>query len=236
MTFGGTPCPSMWGYISDTIVDVSKNIIHNEFWDPSLLHDELSASLEAPLSLPDTIPFHPAQKLSVDLLTNNIGKVDAYTDDSVGIALDSQDNARQVSDSIPLAIHSMSRAKNPLGHIPWNDVISLKKLLAEGFIEESKFVLDWEQNTRSISISLPSDKHRNWTLQISTMISAKHVSFKELEIVIGRMNHCATILPAMHHFLGRIHQVIYRSKASNWTCLLVFAPRRSQIYTSLVRF
>jgi hypothetical protein len=51
------------------------------------------------------------------------------------------------------------------------------------------------------------------------MISAKRVSFKDLEILVGRLNHCATILPAMHHFLGRLQQAMFRSKSSNWTCL-----------------
>lgn len=116
--------------------------------------------------------------------TNDIGKVDIYIDDSIWIALDSHDNAHWVSYSIPLAIHSISRAYNSLDPIPQKDILSLKKLLAEGHMEESKFVLGWELNTRSLSISLPIDKHRNWMLQISTMILAKCVSFKELETVI----------------------------------------------------
>lgn len=61
MTFEGTPCHSMWGFISDTLAGVSNTIIQNEFWDPSSLHDKLLDSLEEPLSLPETIPFHTAK-------------------------------------------------------------------------------------------------------------------------------------------------------------------------------
>lgn len=146
-TFGGTPCPPMWGFISDTLADVSNTLFYNESLDPS----------------------------SFNLPINDIGKVDIYIDDSIGIALDSNDNSHHVSYSIPLAIHSISQAAEPLDYIPRKYIISLKKLLAEGHMEESKFVLGWEVNTRSLSISLPSDKHCNWTLQISNMISDKQV-------------------------------------------------------------
>ncbi len=173
LTFGGTPCPSMWGFISDTLADISNTLIHNEFWDPSSLFDDLSTSLGEPIPLPDTIPFHPAKRFAIDLPINDIGKVDIYIDDSIGIALDANDNSRRVSYSIPLAIHWISRAADSLDPIPRKDIISLKKLLAEGRMEEMKSVLGWEINTRSLSISLPSDKHRNWTLQISKMIEDK---------------------------------------------------------------
>jgi hypothetical protein len=45
--------------------------------------------------------------------------------------------------------------------------------------------------------------------RIPTMILAKRVRCKELEILIGRLNCCATILPAMHHFLGKLHQAMF---------------------------
>jgi hypothetical protein len=155
MTFGGTPCPSMWGYISDTLANIANSIIHNEFWDPSDLHVDISKSLADPLPLPVDIKFHPAQQLADHLPTNDIGKVDIYIDDSIGIALDIDDNPRRVSYAIPLVIHSIARAEDPLDPIPRKDIISLKKLLAEGHMEETKCILGWIINTRSLSISLP---------------------------------------------------------------------------------
>jgi hypothetical protein len=64
-------------------------------------------------------------------------------------------------------------------------------------MEESKCILGWIVNTRSLSISLPWDKHKNWSDQLLSLISSKGTSTKELEILIGRLNHCASILPAM---------------------------------------
>jgi hypothetical protein len=114
MTFGGSPCPSIWGYISDTC----NTLIHNIFWDHNILFDNLSLSLDLSLSLPDEIKFHEAKPLSVSLPTNDIGKVDVYIDDSIDIALDIGDNVRRIRRAIPLTIHAFSRSVNSSDPIP----------------------------------------------------------------------------------------------------------------------
>jgi hypothetical protein len=94
MTFGGTPCPLLWGYISDTIADIGNSMIQNVFWDHSSLFDKISDSLDAPGLIEDDILFHQAKPLAADIPTNNVGKVDIYIDDSISIALDINDNPR----------------------------------------------------------------------------------------------------------------------------------------------
>ncbi len=37
MTFGGAPCPALWGYISDTLADVCNCLIHNPHWNHIVL-------------------------------------------------------------------------------------------------------------------------------------------------------------------------------------------------------
>lgn len=108
MTFGGAPCPSMWGYISDTLADLSNSLIHNPYWNHKELFDPLSNDLEDPSSLPADLPFHQAKSLSVQIPINDCRKVDIYIDDTIGIALDVDDNVSRVSRSIPLAIHSLA--------------------------------------------------------------------------------------------------------------------------------
>jgi hypothetical protein len=46
MTFGGSPCPSLWGYISGTIADTCNTLIHNSLWNHNTLYDSLSTSLD----------------------------------------------------------------------------------------------------------------------------------------------------------------------------------------------
>lgn len=84
MTFGGSPCPSLWGYISDTLADSCNSLIHNIHWDHISLLDPLSELLDLPKALPDSVPYHKALPLSVGVPRNDLGKVDIYLDDIQG--------------------------------------------------------------------------------------------------------------------------------------------------------
>ena len=57
--------------------------------------------------------------------------------------------------------------------IPRKDIISLKKLRAEGQLSEIKTVLGWELNTRRLLISLPSHKVTDWLRDIDSILLAK---------------------------------------------------------------
>jgi hypothetical protein len=117
MTFGGTPCPSLWGFTSDTLADICNKSIHNPYWDHLKVFDQFSSTIEEPSSLPLEIPFHPAKSLAVQIPPNDIGKVDIYIDDSIGVMLDT-DNAFRVTAAIPLAIHSISHLLDENDPIP----------------------------------------------------------------------------------------------------------------------
>jgi hypothetical protein len=155
MRFGGAPCPSMWGVISEIITDIGNSLIQNEMWHHEELYDSISDQLDAPLDLPSTIPFHKSRDLSVYIPPNDKGKVDIYIDDSIGIAPDIASAPLRVMRAIPLAIRSLSRPNSVHDIVPRRDIISLKKLRAEGQLSEIKTVLGWVINTRSLLISLP---------------------------------------------------------------------------------
>jgi hypothetical protein len=166
MTFGGAPCPSLWGYISETMADISNVLIKNKYWDPNKVFDPISKSIPPPLSLPEDIPFHPAKELAVPLPIDDEGKTDVYLDDTIGIAPDIEDYVTRVRYAIPLAIHTLARPTNNNDIIPRKDIISIKKLMAEGQMSETKIVLGWLLNTRTLSISLPLNKHTKWSKDI----------------------------------------------------------------------
>ena len=44
LTFGGKPCPSEWGCISETVADLATYILHCNEWDPSKIHSPLQQS------------------------------------------------------------------------------------------------------------------------------------------------------------------------------------------------
>jgi len=195
LTFGGSPCPPLWSLISETMIDVCNALIINKFWDHEKLFDPISNQLNAIISLPDASHFHPAKELSVKLPQNNIGLADIYIDDSIGVAPDIASNPTRVNRAITLAINSLARPLNKNDPIPRHPMISQKKLLAEGRMDECKIILGWQINTRSLQISLPLDKHLKWIYQINSIISNKCVSQKQLESLIGRLNHMGSIIP-----------------------------------------
>jgi hypothetical protein len=219
MMFGGSPCPSLWGYISDTVADLCNTLILNKYWDHRTIFDPLSNTLEPPKSLPDMIPFHPAKDLSINIPVNDTGKTDIYIDDTIGIAPDIGDNVLRFSKAIPLVIHTLARPTISSDPIPRKDIISMKKFAAEGQMEETKTILGWLINTRALLIQLPIDKHLKWTTDISSILLQPRIKKKQLETLIGRLDHTSTIIPMLRHFLSRLRHALLRSSKKYWTCL-----------------
>jgi hypothetical protein len=79
--------------------------------------------------------------MSVNIPSNDKGKVDIFIDDSIGVAPDIGDVPKRLLRAIPLAIRTLSRPLSPEDIIPRKDIISIKKLHAEGQLCETKTVL-----------------------------------------------------------------------------------------------
>lgn len=178
LTFGGAPCPNLWSVVSETITDVANCILHNPFWDFKTLFDELSETLDPPKVLSESIPFHPAKELGVHLPDNLNGYVDIYIDDSIGVILDLGENSLKLSRVLPLAIHTLARPLDSSDKIPRKDIISMKKFRAEGRLEEVKRILGWDLNTRTMLLSLPEDKLRDWSRDIDKLVLSKKKTLK----------------------------------------------------------
>ena len=96
----------------------------------------------------------------------------------------------------PLAIWTVSRAIHPDEPNVRDEMITEDKMLAEGALTEQKIIQGWLYDTRRLLISLPKQKHIAWSNQINQVISAQVVSYKDLELIVGRLNHAAYIIPA----------------------------------------
>ncbi len=185
------------GVISETITDIGISLLLNDFWDHSKNFDPISNQLNTPISLPESVPFHAARDLAVNILRNDHGKIDIYIDDSIGVAPDIEDVPSRVVRAIPLAIRSFARLASDDDVIPRKDIISLKKLNAEGSLQESKTILGWVINSRSLQISLPDQKLHGWVKDIDTILSSKKSSYQLLEMILGRLNHVACVFLPM---------------------------------------
>ncbi len=180
----------------------------------------LSDTIEKPLSLPDDIPLVPAKELSVALPLNENGYIDIYIDDNIDVTPDLGDHLMRMNRAIPLAIRTLARPLDEDDILPRKDIILLKKFKAEGRLEEVKTVLGWIINTRTLTISLSDDKLRNWSADISMMISSKKAHHKILESTLGCLNHVACVSNPMQQFMGRVYQALSRASAlGGWTRL-----------------
>jgi hypothetical protein len=151
---------------------------------------------------------------------NDCGKVDIYIDDTIGVAPDIRDVPMRVSRAIPLTIRTLARPASNQDFLPRKDIISLKKLKVEGRLEETKLVLGWQINTRSLQISLPDSKFFTCIRDLDAMLSASKSSYQLLETLLGHLNHVACIFLPMRHFLGWLYKALYRAKAKlSWTAL-----------------
>ena len=211
LTFGGKPCPSEWGCISEPVADLATDLLHCKEWDPDDFHSPLQSQMPHPKALHRSVPFAKAKETIVEIPAEDDGKCDVYIDDTTSIGPDINNNWKRLQACILFAIHIFCR---PLSHnepIPRDNVVAAAKLTAEGRLEEVKTLLGWVFDTRRLLISLPVDKLNCWTSDILDIIIASEATYKQLDTIIGRLNHVGYIIPTARHFLSRIRNL--KSKA-----------------------
>jgi hypothetical protein len=93
-------------------------------------------------------------------------------------------------------------------------------MIAEGTPTETLNVLGWKINTRTMTISLPKEKFEKYARQVNENLlqPKKSRERKELESLVGRLQHVASILPAARHFMGRLTEA--QNRAKRYTKLL----------------
>lgn len=67
---------------------------------------------------------------------------------------------------------------------------------------------------KKLCMSLPFHKYQKWHTEIQCLLNLTKVNSKDLEMILGCLNHVACIYSPMQHFLGRIYQALYRANLS----------------------
>jgi hypothetical protein len=204
LTFGGKACPNEWSVISETTTDLANDLLRCPDWNPDEIHAPIQKHVPETVYLSADTPFAPGLPLVVNLPNDDQGKADCYLDDIISIIPDINKNLKRGAAAVPLAIHLIGRPMADSEPIPRDDLISLKKLIAEGGLKEVQTVLGWILNTRTLLVSLPEDKFLAYSKQINNLLEKTKASFVELDILTGRLVHVALIIPQAHHFLNRI--------------------------------
>ena len=141
--------------------------------------------------------------------TRNFLSPDDFVDGMV-VVPDIDDNRLRGVGALPLAIHIMCRPLADDEPISRDDCLSLSKLLEEGTLAEVFVLLGWSINLRLLIIALPRDKYLVWSQDISLVIKSKKITYKDLDTIVGRLNHAAQALPLARYFLNRIRRAAIR--------------------------
>jgi len=214
LTYGGAPCPYKWGVISETICDLANELIKCDDWDPLALHASVQQQIPPREYLPDDVPFAKARKLIVDIPVDPHGSIACYIDDIPGLTVNipGTKNASRLEAAIPLAIEVAARPDNVNKPIPHKTMVAKDKLLAEGGLSETKVILGWLFNFRTLTVSLPDHKFIAWRAAIQKIITLKRTTSKDLDTTIGRMGHVGFMIPWAYHFLSQLRSLNCRSK------------------------
>ena len=224
LAFGGAPSenPSQWTDVSEVAVDLANDLVRRDDWDPTLWsapQQQLLTSAKAVDCdagvVKDDDDFGEAAEMSVVYPVEDAKPMfDCYLDDLFGVSR-AADRAR-LEAVLPFVLHLIGRPveAGTTESFPRDSQIAVSKFLTEAKASEAKVILGWVVNTRSMTVSLPSDKHRAWTEEIQVLRTrpGRRATAKELESTIGRLSHAAHVIPNLRHFLGRLYRAGERAK------------------------
>ena len=193
------------------LADLAAALLACDEWEPTVLHSRLQHLVPEPV-LMDDVPFAQALPLVVDVEPNDYGITDAYIDDIPTFAPDLGENRHRASAATLLAMDVFERPVAEDEPIPRDDLASVNKLIAEGGLAEEMTLLGWRINTRSLLISLPDDKQVAWSNSIDELLTRGSARESELDTLIGRLNHVASIIPLTRHFLSRLRSLRERAR------------------------
>jgi len=208
LTFGGAANPSQWSDVSELATDLANDLVRDDGWDHEMLVSPHQHMLQDQVEMEDaTIPLAQVADMMVELPVDDDPKADCYIDDIFAAFLE-RDAARGAR-MVPFALFLLGRPVQPGESLAREDLLSIKKFIAEATPSERKIVLGWVIDTRRLTIELPNNKHTAWTTMIHAILDSARASFTELEELIGRLNHAGFIIPLARHFLGRLRTAQY---------------------------
>ena len=215
LPFGGSPCPSEFCLLSDIITDVINDLLKCEHWDPNTTRSDYIYKIPKAVGLPDSIPFAQAKNLSISIPEDDSCCADVFIDDIITIGVDIKNNLHKIAAAPSTIMHAIADSVSADTHVPRQDFIADDKNEAEGAPEEIKIVLGWQLNTRSLTVHLPSHKFIAWSEQVNSFIARKTANSKDLQSLLGRLEHVAVMIPMYAHFLNNIRALEIKATQSN---------------------
>ena len=209
MVFGGSPNPAGFSGFSEMLTDLANEIAMSSYSPNEFTSASVKPShLEVRETEDKNADFATAIMPAFEVPTSSESFRDCFIDDIIDCHLDTDKNRQRSGHIVQLAVHVMSRphAGDETEPVPRKPLLGPDKLEAEGRSAERQIVLGWEIRTRDLMVALPYDKHLAWRGDLVAMIQAGKSSRKELESMIGRLNHASFVIPLSRHFLNEIRR------------------------------
>ena len=207
LTFGGAANPSQWSDVSELATDLANDLVRDDGWDHDVHFSPHQHLLKDSVKFEDSaVPIAQVSELAVHLPADDAPKSDCYIDDIFTFL---ETDVKRGSRVVPFILHLLGQPLAPNESLDQDDILSLKKLLAEATPAERQTILGWIVDTRRLLIALPANKFKAWSASIGELLQKDTVTHKEMETIIGRLNHAGFIIPMARHFLGRLRTAMY---------------------------
>ena len=195
--------------MSETVFDLGDDLLACDAWDPTTLPSPYADVIPTPQRLEDDVPFGIAEEADVSLDESCTCGVDGYIDDGITVALNTPETKGLIARAAQAVTMALFLIFRPLAKtieaIVRPDILSVRKMLAEGGLHELVIFLGWSINTRRLTVALPEDKYLAYSSQIEDCINDKRsIPGKKLKTLVGRLNHVCFVIPDGRHFMNRL--------------------------------
>jgi hypothetical protein len=109
-------------------------------------------------------------------------------------------------------VQTISPAKFLPDHVPINPAFEMSTCpypteagKVDDFMDDLIHV--FPDDCQTLKVHLPANKYETWTNDLRLVMDKKRIQPKELESLVGRLNHTASIIPLTRHFLSRIRKI-----------------------------
>ena len=208
MAFGGSPNPAAFSGFSETLTDVANELAMSRY-HPSQGTSPTVKEIHATIREveDDNTEVAPAVLPALEVpIAGRTSNRDCFIDDIIDCHMGTDENLARAPHLVQMAVHVMSRphAGDEMEPVPRKPLLGPEKLEAEGRSAEVQIVLGWEIRTRTFEVRLPHDKYAAWASDVQTVRLGQRVLVQDLESLVGRLNHAASIIPLSRHFLNEI--------------------------------
>ena len=233
LPFGVASGPSIYSTISECIFDLVNDLLMDPTWEPNDTHSTEIDTQITPEIFSSRDTLSPTKQLAVYIPYRSTF-CDGYIDDGFTAGIEGSQTLSKIQAALPLAANAIFRPTSTNEPILRDMTISQRKLQGEGTPSERKVMLGWLLDTQLMRIFLTPDKTLAWSKDIQDILLREKTSFKEMESMIGRLNHVGYILPNSRYFLNRLRHLTYRCERFGTQTLKPWETQDFQLWLEIL--